>query len=433
MKRVLVVDDEPDVKALIQQVFRSRIKAGEFSFEFSENGLVALEKLKSDPLIDIVFTDINMPVMDGLMLLEKIREHNILSKAVVISAYGDLQNIRTAMNRGAFDFITKPIDFNDIGTTLDKAVREMEILKKGIEARNNYERVQKEKEKLILEQNEMLEQQVIERTHEINRQKELIEVKNREILDSIYYAKKMQDAILPPGSELKSFMPESFVLYLPKDIVSGDFYWFDKTGDHFWIAIADCTGHGVAGAFTSMIGISILNNIISEKLAAEPSEVLSRLHHSLVSSLKKTETDSHVGMEIGICRIDAAKKEMHYAGARRPLIKSTPAGIETIAPDKFPIGGWHNTGQVSFTNHVIPLKGDETFYLFTDGYADQFGGESGKKLMTATLREILAGLKTMSLDKQKQHLEKYFFDWKGNNEQVDDVLIIGFRPTALSA
>src|SRR5689334_14257792 len=140
MTKVLVVDDEADVEALIPQIFRSRIRKGELVFEFAENGALALEKLKADGAIDLIFTDINMPVMDGLTLLGKLKEHELIQKAVVISAYGDLKNIRTAMNRGAFDFITKPIDFEDIEATLMKAIREMEILRQGLEARSNLER-----------------------------------------------------------------------------------------------------------------------------------------------------------------------------------------------------------------------------------------------------------------------------------------------------
>src|ERR1041384_398769 len=211
MTKILVVDDEADLERLITQIFRKPIKNGELSFVFAENGAVALEKLIADPLIDILFTDINMPVMDGLMLLTKIKEHNLLQKAVVISAYGDMSNIRTAMNRGAFDFVTKPIDFEDITTTLTKAIHETEIFKEGLTAKSNLEKALsekaeaqqqalhnlQEKEKLILNQNEMLEKQVAERTVEVIHQKELIEIKNKEILDSIRYAKHLQEAILP--------------------------------------------------------------------------------------------------------------------------------------------------------------------------------------------------------------------------------------------
>ena len=165
--RILVVDDEPDVEALILQKFRGKIRSGEFNFVFAENGAVALEKLKQDDTIDLVFTDINMPVMDGLTLLHQIKEQNLFHKTVVVSAYGDIKNIRTAMNRGAFDFIIKPIDFSDFEITLDKTVEETQRVKDAVETKNRLEKVRHEKEELILNQNKMLEQQVEERTHQL--------------------------------------------------------------------------------------------------------------------------------------------------------------------------------------------------------------------------------------------------------------------------
>ncbi|MBL0341790.1 MAG: response regulator [Bacteroidetes bacterium] len=238
VNKILVTDDEPDLELIITQKFRSRIGKGEIIFEFAENGAIALEKLLKDPTFDLVFTDINMPVLDGLSLLGKMKEHNFAAKSIVISAYGDIRNIRTAMNRGAFDFIVKPIDLEDLEVTLTKALHEIDILKQGVEAKSNLEialvekaraqaealQIMKEKEILILEQNEMLEHQVFERTLEINQQKEVIELKNREIVDSIHYAKRLQEAILPGTNELENHFPESFVLYRPKDIVAGDFF-----------------------------------------------------------------------------------------------------------------------------------------------------------------------------------------------------------------
>ena len=201
--KILVADDEPDLQDLIRQIFRSRIRKGEFTFDFAENGAIALEKLRNDPEIEVLFTDINMPVMDGLTLLSNIKQEGLLQKAIVISAYGDLKNIRAAMNGGAFDFVTKPIEISDLETTLVKAIAAMEILRKGLEARNSLEQAlidkadaqqraleaMQENEKLILLQNESLERQVEERTAEITRQKEIIELRNKEITDSIHYAK----------------------------------------------------------------------------------------------------------------------------------------------------------------------------------------------------------------------------------------------------
>ncbi len=447
MNKILVVDDEADVERLITQIFRSKIKKGELSFIFAENGVVALEKLLSDKTIDLIFTDINMPVMDGLELLSRIKENNLLQKTVVISAYGDLKNIRTAMNRGAFDFVTKPIDFDDLTTTLLKALNEMEILNQGIAAKSNLEKALlekaeaqqealinlQEKENLILHQNEMLEQQVLERTAEINKQKKLIELKNKDILDSIHYAKRLQQAILPPEEKIQKYFPESFILYEPKDIVSGDFYWIGASGNLVIIVAADCTGHGVAGALMSMIGIALLNQIVNEKGITTPSLILDQLHSSIIAVLKQTENDSHHAMDIAVCSFDISETtsvvrpgKLQFAGANRPLWIIRNKELDSIKPDKIPIGGLYGDRNNSFLN-TIELTAHDTIYLFTDGYADQFGGEHGKKLMTKTFKEILLSIQPLAMEEQKAQLKSYLEKWQGTNEQVDDVLVIGIR------
>ena len=443
MKKILVADDEPDLERLITQIFRSSIKKGDYQFVFAENGAVALEKLIADPTIDILFTDINMPVMDGLMLLTKIKENKLLQKSVVISAYGDLANIRTAMNRGAFDFVTKPIDFEDISTTLEKAIHEIDILKQGIEAQKNLEKalIEKaeaqqealknlqEKEKLILFQNEMLEQQVGERTVQVMHQKELIEIKNIEILDSIRYAKRLQEAILPPAGMIKKYFPESFILYQPKDIVSGDFYWIGTSGNIVLIVAADCTGHGVAGALMSMIGISLLNQIVNEKGITTPSLILDQLHASVITALKQTENDSHHAMDVAVCCLylsESSENSVHFAGANRPLWIFRNNELETVKPDKIPIGGLYSERN-NFNLHTTQLAAGNTLYIFTDGYADQFGGENGKKLMTKKFKEVLLSIQDKNMQEQEIYLKNYFEKWKGSNEQVDDLLVIGIR------
>ena len=445
--KIFVVDDEADVESLFRQFFRVQIKKGELTFVFAANGSVALEKLIADQEIDVVFTDINMPVMDGLTFLEKKKENNLLHKTVVISAYGDMQNIRGAMNRGAFDFITKPITFEDLQLTLIKSIEEMELLKKGIEAQKNLIQVQREKEialiekaeaqqqalqslqekeKLILYQNELLESQVIERTKEVVYQKELIEIKNKEILDSIHYAKSLQEAILPPENELRGLLPQSFIFFLPKDIISGDFYWFESTGDKIIIAAADCTGHGVAGALMSVLGTSLLNQIVNEKHIQSPSLVLKQLNNSVVGSLNKSDSDSHSGMDIAVCSIDIKNKIIEFAGAKRPLWIIRNGELLITSGDKFSIGSQYWDKEL-FTNHSISILHGDLVYLFSDGFTDQFGGEHGKKLMTNNFKELLIYNQNKNMNEQRILLGDYFEKWKGNSEQVDDVMVIGIK------
>ncbi len=430
--KILVVDDEPDLGGLISQKYRARIKSGELAFQFAENGAMALEKLRHDPAIEVVFTDINMPVMDGLAFLGKVKEESMQQKAVVISAFGDMTNIRTAMNRGAFDFITKPIDFKDLDATLQKAITEMRVLREGLEAKTRLAAAQEEalqhlqeKEKIISEQNVMLEEQVLVRTSELREQKEVVEYQNKEILDSIRYAKRLQEAILPPPSTLGDFFPDSFIFYRPKDIVSGDFYWMANTNAGTVVAVADCTGHGVAGALMSMLGVSLLGHIVGNE--TDPARVLDQLHNAVVTALKQAEYGTSEGMEVAICLFGPGNRTVRYAGANRPLWIQRNSGVEVIKPDKAPIGGTH-PGRRPFTAHTVNLESGDSVYMFSDGYADQFGGTHQKKLMTRNFREMVAKMGLDSQQDQCRHLQDYFDRWKGKQEQVDDVLVMGIRP-----
>lgn len=438
--KILLVDDEPNIQDLVRQKFRAGIKSGLYQFDYAENGAVALEKLQTDDTIDLIFTDINMPVMDGLTLLSKIKEHNLLPRAIVISAYGDLTNIRMAMNRGAFDFVTKPIDMVDLETTLHKTIEEMDTLKKGLEARRSLEQALidkadaqqqaleslQEKERLILEQNEMLEKQVAERTSELQLQKEVIEIKNKEILDSIHYASHLQEAILPPVDSLNTFFKENFVLYKPKDIVAGDFYWIEPVEDGVMVVVADCTGHGVAGALMSMLGVSLLNHIVQNQGELVPANILNKLHVAVVKALQQEQSHRNEGMDIAICRFNFTSNELQYAGANRPLVYTANHELHLVAADKIGIGGMQYE-QRNYFNHVMPFAAFDALYLFTDGYADQFGGPNGKKLMTTKFKETLLQLKEKSMEEQHAFLRNYFDSWKGSNEQVDDVLVMGLK------
>ncbi|MEP7169784.1 MAG: SpoIIE family protein phosphatase [Bacteroidota bacterium] len=284
-----------------------------------------------------------------------------------------------------------------------------------------------EKKNILESQKEKLEQQVAERTLEISYQKNLVESKNKDITDSINYAKRIQSAILPDIKIIQQTFRQSFILYLPKDIVSGDFYLFAQKNDRVLVAAADCTGHGVAGAFMSMIGSSLLNQIINEKGITEPAKILNQLNNEIVQSLKQKETESNDGMDISICSINLKNNDLQFAGANRPLYLIRKNEIAVYPPDKFPIGGLQILNDESFTNHTIKLQAGDTLYFFSDGYADQFGGEKAKKMMTKKFKEILLSIQNLSMQEQENHLKEYFEKWKGKYEQVDDVLIIGIR------
>lgn len=274
---------------------------------------------------------------------------------------------------------------------------------------------------------EELTRLVNERTKELKIRNEEITLKNREITDNVNYAKRIQSAILPGINLIQKTLAQSFVLYLPKDIVSGDFYSFFVQGNHVILVAADCTGHGVTGAFLSVIGSSLLHQIIHEKKITEPAKILDSLNEEMILALRQRENESNDGMDVSVCTLDLEKNELQYAGANRPLWFIRNNEVIVYAPDKFPVGGLQILHDHSFTNHSIQLKKEDALYIFSDGYADQFGGAKGKKLMSKTFKEILLSLQYMNLRDQEIYLKDYFQSWKGNNEQVDDVLVIGVK------
>jgi serine phosphatase RsbU (regulator of sigma subunit) len=310
-------------------------------------------------------------------------------------------------------------------STMNKGLKnQLEQIKELSDKTIKQEQQQKEQ---LEQQNLELEKKVIERTYEVQHQKELIEIKNKAITDNLIYAQRIQSAILPDINLIHKTLGQSFILYLPKDIVSGDFYSFNKQGSNILIAAGDCTGHGVSGAFMSMIGSSLLNQIINEKGIAQPAEILTSLNTAVIETLKQNQNESTDGMDIALCSFNLAENELQYAGANRPIYLVRGNTLDIIKPDKLPIGGLQVASDRTFTNNTVKLQAGDTIYLFTDGFTDQFGGEKGKKLMAARFKEELLSIQHQGMQEQLAHLNAYFEGWKGDNEQVDDVLVIGIR------
>lgn len=256
----------------------------------------------------------------------------------------------------------------------------------------------------------------------------IIEEKTKSITDSIHYALRIQKAALPHRSEIWSTFENSFVLYKPKDIVSGDFYWFHKNKNSILIAAVDCTGHGVPGAFMSLIGSERLNDaVINEN---NPGAILSALNKGVKASLRQSEDaeSTRDGMDIALCSVDIANKKLYYAGANRPLwiVRKNSNTIEEIKATKTSIGGLTDNNHV-FENHTLSFEQGDSFYIFTDGFYDQFGGKEGKKLSSKKFKEALLSIQNKSMHDQEKHLSDFLESWKGNLEQVDDILVIGIK------
>ena len=256
-------------------------------------------------------------------------------------------------------------------------------------------------------------------------QKAMIEEKNKDIVDSIQYAKRIQDAILPPENMAKRLLPDSFILYKPKDIVAGDFYWMDAKNELVLFAAADCTGHGVPGAMVSVVCSNALNRTVKEFGITEPGKILDKTRELVIETFEKSESEVKDGMDISLCALDKAKGELLWAGANNPIWIVSDGQLREIKPDKQPVGV--GLASKSFTTHRMEVKKGDLIYLFTDGFADQFGGTDGKKFKSAGLKKLVLAVHDQPAELQRQALLEGFEGWKGDLEQVDDVCIIGVK------
>ncbi|MCE3227573.1 MAG: protein serine/threonine phosphatase [Bacteroidetes bacterium] len=255
-------------------------------------------------------------------------------------------------------------------------------------------------------------------------QNEIISQKNKDITDSINYSRKIQDAILPSEKNILELFPQSFVYYKPKDIISGDFYWCAKVGSLKYFAVADCTGHGVPGALMSMLGTSLLKEIILTRNITKTNEILNELRKLVINALDQN-SGSKDGMDIALICYDEKNKELHFSGANNAAIIVSNNNLNELKPDKQPIGSYEKTED--FTSKTISVEPGTLVYMYTDGYADQFGGPKGKKFKYKQLDDLLIANNNSSLQLQKEILHKALSDWKGTLEQVDDVCVVGIR------
>jgi len=271
--------------------------------------------------------------------------------------------------------------------------------------------------------------EVVAQKEEINEQRMQIEEYFVQVTDSIKYAKKIQEAILPPESFVKRLLPDSFILYRPKDIVSGDFYWLGEVGEKVFFAAVDCTGHGVPGAFMSIVGYNQLKQALIITEGSSPAEMLNQLNKGVTETLHQKDADStsRDGMDIAMCSLNMETLELEYAGAFNPLYLLREGEIVQFKADKFPIGSSVNAKHNAFTNHSIQLEKGDQLYIFSDGYADQFGGSRGKKFMYKRFRELLLSVEKQSLNKQREVLHESLYEWMQDEEQVDDILVMGVR------
>ncbi|MCK4662975.1 MAG: DUF4154 domain-containing protein [Bacteroidales bacterium] len=296
----------------------------------------------------------------------------------------------------------------------------------------------KEAEKEIIRQKDQIEEhknEIEAQRDEIEAQRDMainqrdaIKIQKQEIMDSIFYAKRIQNAIMPTNEYISNILSNYFILNKPKGIVSGDFYWVSEHNDMKVIALADCTGHGVPGAFMSMLGISFLNKIVNEKNILEPKEILNRLRENVILALHQTGKTGEAtdGMDIAVITIDKYSKNLKYSGAMNPIYHIRDNDLHIFNANNMPISIHHNI-EDNFTTNSYKLQNNDMIYLFTDGYIDQFGGENNRKFKSKNFKTLLAEISSLPLDEQEKILDTNMLNWQGDCEQIDDILVMGIR------
>lgn len=289
---------------------------------------------------------------------------------------------------------------------------------RGLRQKQKVNRALEEKNKIIEDQK-----------YTVEKQKQIVEEQNKDITDSIKYAERIQQAILPPDQLWFSLLPQSFVFYKPKDILSGDFYWIEKKNDLIFVAAADCTGHGVPGALISIVNYNLLNKAVLEKDLNDPADILNYVNNQLTIALHQSFQESSVkdGMDISLCVINTKTLKMTFAGANNPAYLIKHNELSQLNANKFPVGSFVEEKIDSFTSQSVQLQKGDLVYLFSDGYADQFGGKDGKKFKYKQFKDTLLEIHQMEMYDQQKLLMDRFIAWKNNLEQVDDVLVIGIR------
>ncbi len=253
-------------------------------------------------------------------------------------------------------------------------------------------------------------------------------MQKKDIVDDIRYSKRIQRAIFPTDEYIMETVSEHFILNMPRSIVSGDFYWAGRLNGKKVIALGDCTGHGISGAFMTMAGIAFLNEIMSKKIAQNANEILFELRRLVMKLLKQKgeQGEAADGLDISLAIIDENNKRIQFAGANNPFYLISNSKLIIYKGDRMPIGIHLNFGK-PFTNHDIEIKKGDMIYLFTDGFADQFGGPRNKKFRYKQFQELLIEIHKLPMDKQKENLLRTITNWMGDNEQIDDIMLLGFR------
>ena len=408
---ILVVDDDPFSRQVIKDILDQSDGSNGFEVQVASNGDEA-ERLAIEFMPDAILMDWQMPGISGVDVVKRLKKKNTTKDipVLMVTSVTSDEKLQDAFEAGAVDYITKP-------------VKEIELL---VRVKSVLRTSQYNKE--ILEQKREIEEQ------------------KKDITDSIRYARDIQAAILPSDQDMRNALPGLFVLFKPKDIVSGDFYWFGKREKKIILAACDCTGHGVPGAFVSMVGNDLLNQIVIEKGILDPAQILTMLNVAIIAvftgsnlgpnedlgdealnakSPGPIERKVRDGMDMAICIFDEDLGQLDFAGARNPLYHVRDAVLTEIKSDKQSIG---EAGiDYEFTTHRVELQTGDNVYIFSDGYCDQIGGPKDRKFMAKRFRKRLLDIHDKNPDDKKEILDNIITTWTGEQDQIDDILVMGVQ------
>lgn len=395
LKILLVDDDRLNLMLIERHLVNGLKKYDSFNYELIKvyDGKEALEVVNSQH-IDLVLLDWEMPEMDGIEVLKELKSNSRTNEipVIMVTSNSTSEHLKLAIETGAVDFLKKPIDSIELVTRVRSVVKISQA----------YIQIKKQ-------------------NAEITEQKE-------QITASINYARRMQNAMLPSNEMLASMSSDFFVLNMPKDIVSGDFYWASIEKNFNFYIVADCTGHGVPGAMMSMIGNELLNEIIKNKKIFSPELILEHLHRGVRQTFKQSESISQDGMDIAIVVLDKLNQKLSYAGAMNNLLLINNKEVIDVLADKKSVGGKQLEEERFFTKHEFDIsKGDVHFYIYTDGYHDQFGGTEFKKFLIKRFRELIISNFHLPKQEQCEYMKKVFSEWIEGHFQMDDVLVMGVK------